>query len=278
VLKDLESKSIYIIREVKAKFRNPAVLWSTGKDSTCVLHLIKKAFFGKVPFPVIHIDTGMKFPEIYEFRDRIAKEWNLNLIVAKNEDALKKGVSPKTREKFECCHLLKTEALKTVIKKHGFDAIIVAIRRDEHSMRNVERFFSPRDENFKWHIVKPKDGDVPFESLQDAELSGWNIFASDFKDASHVRVHPILHWTEIDVWEYIKKNNVPCNPLYFSRNGKRYRSLGCMPCTKPVKSDAKTIDEIIEEIKTTKIEERSGRLQDKEREDVMRRLRALGYM
>lgn len=278
MLKDLESKSIYIIREVKAKFRNPAVLWSTGKDSTCVLHLIKKAFFGKVPFPVIHIDTGMKFPEIYEFRDRIAKEWNLNLIVAKNEDALKKGVSPKTREKFECCHLLKTEALKTVIKKHGFDAIIVAIRRDEHSMRNVERFFSPRDENFKWHIVKPKDGDVPFESLQDAELSGWNIFASDFKDASHVRVHPILHWTEIDVWEYIKKNNVPCNPLYFSRNGKRYRSLGCMPCTKPVKSDAKTIDEIIEEIKTTKIEERSGRLQDKEREDVMRRLRALGYM
>lgn len=278
MLKDLESKSIYIIREVKAKFRNPAVLWSTGKDSTCVLHLIKKAFFGKVPFPVIHIDTGMKFPEIYEFRDRIAKEWNLNLIVAKNEDALKKGVSPKTREKFECCHLLKTEALKTVIKKHGFDAIIVAIRRDEHSMRNVERFFSPRDENFKWHIVKPKDGDVPFESLQDAELSGWNIFASDFKDASHVRVHPILHWTEIDVWEYIKKNNVPCNPLYFSRNGKRYRSLGCMPCTKPVESDAKTIDEIIEEIKTTKIEERSGRLQDKEREDVMRRLRALGYM
>ena len=278
MLKDLESKSIYIIREVKAKFRNPAVLWSTGKDSTCVLHLIKKAFFGKVPFPVIHIDTGMKFPEIYEFRDRIAKEWNLNLIVAKNEDALKKGVSPKTREKFECCHLLKTEALKMVIKKYGFDAIIVAIRRDEHSMRNVERFFSPRDENFKWHIVKPKDGDVPFESLQDAELSGWNIFASDFKDASHVRVHPILHWTEIDVWEYIKKNNVPCNPLYFSRNGKRYRSLGCMPCTKPVKSDAKTIDEIIEEIKTTKIEERSGRLQDKEREDVMRRLRALGYM
>jgi len=148
-------------------------------------------------------------------------------------------------------------------------------------MRNIERFFSPRDNEMKWHIVRPKEhgeaGDAPFESLQQVEL--WNLYQTDFgQECSHVRVHPILHWTELDVWKYTKTKNLPINPLYFSKKGKRYRSLGCMPCTTSIESTASNVDEIIEELRTTKIPERAGRSQDKEREDTMRKLRALGYM
>jgi len=278
-LRDFEQKSIFVLREAKARFENPAVLWSTGKDSTATLHLIRKAFFNEVPFPVVHIDTGRKFKEIYEFRDELAKRWNLNLIVARNEEALREGVSPETRSRFECCSLLKTEALKRCIEEHGFDALIVSIRRDEHEMRNIERYFSPRDKRFRWHIVRPKRrgerGDAPFESLQPVEL--WGLFQTDFgPECSHVRVHPILHWTEVDVWEYVKREGIPVNPLYFSKRGLRYRSLGCECCTQPIKSKAKSIDEIIEELRTTRERERAGRAQDKEM--LMRRLRALGYM
>ncbi len=280
-LKELEKKSIFIIREAKAQFKNPAVMWSTGKDSTAMLTLIRKTFYGEIPFPVIHLDTNFKFPEIYKFRDKIAKEWNLNLIVGKNEEALKVGTSPKTTSKFDCCTALKTEALRLVLKKYKFDALIMSIRRDEHEMRNIERYFSPRDKELKWHFVRPKTkeelkgGDAPFVSEQQVEL--WNLYQSDFgPNCSHVRVHPILHWTELDIWRFIKRENIPLNPLYFSVNGKRFRSLGCMTCTSPIKSNAKNIDEIIEELKTTDIEERAGRSQDKEQ--IMRRLRSLGYM
>ena len=279
-LNDQVEKSIFIIREALAKFKRPAVLWSTGKDSTTVLSLIKKATFEQSDIPVIHIDTEKKFKEIYEFRDTIAKRWKLNLIITKNEEALKNKVSPETTSKFECCNLLKTEALKQVIKKYKFDAIIVSIRRDEHYIRNLERVMSPRDKEFKWHLLREKTsdetktGDAPFVSEQQPEL--WNLFQTDFKDANHVRVHPILHWTELDVWKYIKKESLPVNPLYFSRNGYRYRSLGCACCTSPVKSDAKNINEIVRELELTDIEERSGRSQDKE--TIIRRLRALGYM
>jgi len=279
-MKDLINKSIFIIRETKAKFKNPIVLWSTGKDSTAVLSLIKEAFYGEIPFPVVHIDTGYKFPEMYKFRDDLAKKWNLNLVVIKNEEALKNGMChEKGREK--CCTTLKTETLKQYIKKEKIDAVIVSIRRDEHGIRAYERYMSPRDKNFRWKIFekeKKPTGDSGFKALQDAELSGWFIFATQFNNCDHVRVHPILHWTELDVWKYIKDRNLPVNPLYFSRNGKRFRSLGCMPCTFPVESNAKTIDEIVEELKITKIEERSGRAQDKESEYVMQKLRALGYM
>jgi len=267
-LKKLIDDSIYIIRWAKSNYKNPAVMWSTGKDSTTMLHLIKTAFLGKVPFPVIHLDTGCKFPEIYEFRDMIAKEWNLNLIVGTNE-----------------------EALKNLLKKHKFDALIMSIRRDEHYIRNMERYFSPRDKDGIWRFVRTKseeemkEGDAPFVSEQPLEL--FNLFQTDFgPNCSHVRVHPILHWTELDVWRYIKKNNIPFNPLYrsdyvkkkFGWKNKRFRSLGCQPCTVPVDSSAKIIDDIIEELKTTEVEERSGRSQDKEKEQVMRRLRTLGYM
>jgi len=281
-LKPLIEKSIFIIREVKARFKKPAVMWSTGKDSTVCLHLIKQACFGEVPFPVIHIDTSYKFPEIYKFRDSLAKKWNLKLVIARNEEALKQGVSPKTCSRMECCYKLKTLALKELMEREKYDALIVSIRWDEHPIRGMERYFSPRTSKWYWKVVRPKTkeemkkGDAPVVSLQDTELAGWGIFATDFgKDCSHVRIHPLLHWSEIEVWRYVKEYKLPFNPLYLSRNGCRYRSLGCRPCTEPIKSNAKTIDEIIEELKVTKLKERVGRAQDKEK--LMERLRYLGY-
>lgn len=281
-LKELESRSIFVIRETMARFKKPCVLWSTGKDSTAMLGLIRDAF-GSIPFPVIHIDTGFKFPEMYSFRDNLAKEWKLDLKIAKSPFLGK--MSSKTHSKLDCCTILKTDALKNCITKNGFDSVIVSIRRDEHGIRGYERYMSPRDHDFKWNIVKEKagekqgSGDSDFEAMQDTELAGWGLFETDFgENCSHVRVHPILHWTEQDVWNYIKEKNIPINPLYFSRNGKRFRSLGCMPCTEPIDSNASTIDEIIEELAETKTKERDGRAQDKEEAYAMQKLRSLGYM
>jgi len=263
-LQELENKSIAIIREAKAQFKNLAVLWSTGKDSTTSLWLCKKAFFGRIPFPVIHIDTGYKFPEIYKFRDKVAQEWGFNLLVAKNEEAIEKGMSPE-KGRFECCTLLKTEALQDLIEREKFDALILSIRRDEHGIRGKERYFSPRDEEFKWDYKN-----------QPAEM--WDLYVKPAEDYSHMRVHPILHWTEFEVWQYVKQEGLPVNPLYFAIDGKRYRSLGCQPCTIPIPSNAKTIDQIVEELRTSKISERAGRAQDKEKAYMMQKLRALGYM
>jgi sulfate adenylyltransferase subunit 2 len=279
-LNELIGKSVFILRETKAQFKNPVVLWSTGKDSTATLSLCNEAFFGEVPFPVLHIDTGWKFHEMYKFRDTITKYWNLDLIVEKGEKAGLMRPSKETSHK-ECCQMLKTDVLKEAIEKHGFDAVVVSIRRDEHYMRNIERVSSPRDKKFRWKFLRKKKkgetGDAPFESLQHVEIR--DMLQNDFgEDCHHVRRHPILDWDELDVWNYIKARNLPVNPLYFSKNGKRYRSLGCYPCTTPVESKASSIDEIIEELKTTKIAERSGRSQDKEAEEVMRKLRAMGYM
>lgn len=256
-LDKLEEQSIFILREAKAKFKKLAGLWSMGKDSTVMLAIARKAFFGKVPFPVIHIDNGIDFAETYEYRKKMADEWGLELIVEKS--IIRDDISG-----IKCCGSNKTDALKKVLDEHGFDGLIVSIRRDEHGIRAKERHFSPRDKQFKWNY-----NDQPPEI--------WD-FTSKFEDSSHVRIHPLLQWNEIDTWRYVKRENIPINPLYFSRNGKRYRSLGCTQCTVSVDSNAKTIDEIIEELKTTDIAERSGRMQDKEKENVMQRLRALGYM
>ena len=249
---------------MKAQFKNIACLWSTGKDSTAVVWLCKKAFMGKIPFPIIHIDTGYKFPEIYTFRDKIAEEWGFNLVVAKNEEALKNGMNPKTG-RLDCCTLLKTEALKTLLRQEKYDALILAIRRDEHGIRAKERYYSPRDEEFRWNYTD-----------QPAEL--WDLYVKPSEDFSHMRVHPILHWTELDVWLYVQQEKLPINPLYYAKDGKRYRSLGCMPCTVPIDSNASTIDEIVEELKTSKTPERAGRAQDKEKAYMMQKLRSLGYM
>ncbi len=263
-LRDLENQTIYIIREAYAEFKNPAVLWSTGKDSTAMLYLCRKAFFGKIPFPVIHIDTNHKFRQMYKFRDAIAEEWDLDLIVASNKQAINEGFGPQDG-KLECCTRLKTDALKMCLDEYGFDALILAIRRDEHGIRAKERYFSPRGENFAW-------------DYRDQPLEMWDQYQGLVGEGMHMRIHPILHWRELDVWEYVRREKLPTNPMYFSKNGARYRSLGCEPCTMPVESDAANIDEIVEELKTTKIAERSGRAQDKERIFTMQKLRALGYM
>ncbi|MBU1201546.1 MAG: sulfate adenylyltransferase subunit CysD [Nanoarchaeota archaeon] len=281
-LRELENKSIYIIREAHKKFKKVGVLWSIGKDSTTLLWLCKKAFYGKIPFKVIHIDTGYKFKEIYEFRNKYTKEWDLDLVIAKNEDADKKGITPE-KDHFECCNARKTEALKQCIKKHDFEALLLGIRRDEHGIRDKERYFSPRDKQFKWNIVKEKqnkqEGDSDFIAMQDTEFDAWGIYATDFgPENNHVRIHPMLHWTELEIWKYIQKENIPMVSLYLAKNKKRYRSIGCECCCKPVDSESDDINKIVEELKTTKISERTGRVQNKENHDIMQKLRHLGYM
>jgi sulfate adenylyltransferase subunit 2 len=263
-LEKLENQTIYIIREAYAQFRNVAMLWSIGKDSTTLLWLVRKAFFGKIPFPVIHIDTSYKFKEIYEFRNRYAKEWSLNLIIARNESALKNKMGP-DKGKFECCTELKTNALKQIIAQYNFKALYLAIRRDEHGIRAKERIFSPRDEDFEWDYKN-----------QPPEL--WDQYKTKTKGEEHIRVHPMLAWREIDIWEYIRRENIPIVSLYFAKNGRRYRSIGCECCCQPIQSNADTLDKIIAELKTSKISERAGRAQDKEQDYMMQKLRSLGYM
>jgi len=185
-------------------------------------------------------------------------------VYKRQEEACKEGVGPETG-KLECCTMLKTEALKQTLEKHGFDALILAIRRDEHGIRAKERYFSPRDEEFKW-------------DYRDQPLEMWDQFQGLVGEGFHMRIHPILHWRELDVWEYVKMEGIPVNPMYLARNGQRYRSLGCEPCTLPVESNAATIEEIVEELRTTRVAERSGRAQDKEKSFTMQKLRALGYM
>ncbi len=260
----LENRSIYIIREAYSEFRKVAMLWSIGKDSTTLLWLVRKAFFGRIPFPIVHIDTGYKFKEIYEFRDRYAKEWNLNLFVARNEEAAARGVSP-TRGKFECCTELKTNALKKALAEHRFRALYLAIRRDEHGIRAKERFFSPRNESFQWNYKE-----------QPPEL--WDHYKTRAAEEEHLRIHPMLEWREVDIWEYVRRENIPVTSLYFAKNGKRFRSIGCETCCNPVASEADTLDKIIEELKVSKVSERSGRAQDKESAYMMQKLRSLGYM
>ncbi len=263
-LDELESKSIYIIREAYKQYKNIAVLWSIGKDSTAMLHLCRKAFYGKIPFPVVHLDTSYKFKEIYEFRDKYAKEWNLKLIVGRNEEALAAGMHP-SKGKLQCCTALKTDCLKQVIALHCFRALLLAIRRDEHGIRAKERYFSPRNIDFQWNY---KD--------QPAEL--WDQYKSKQAEEQHLRIHPMLHWTEFDIWNYILREGIPVVSLYFAKNGKRLRSIGCETCCLPIESNADTVEKIVEELRTTRVAERSGRAQDKESAYIMQKLRVLGYM
>ncbi len=264
-LDGLENRSLYILREVRARLRNPAILWSMGKDSTTLLNLCRKAFFGVVPFPVIHLDTSYKFPEMYQFRDHWAKEWGLNLLVVKNQEALQQGMGP-DHGALECCTQLKTNALKQAVHSYGFDGLLLAIRWDEHGVRAKERFFSPRDAQSNWS-----------HGHQPTEL--WGRFpATTASDGGHLRIHPMLHWKELDVWEYMLKENLPANPLYFAANGKRYRSLGCQTCTVPMTSQAQSVADIVDELRSTRSAERAGRMLDKERVFIMQKLRSLGYM
>jgi sulfate adenylyltransferase subunit 2 len=262
-LDKLENDSIYLIREAYYQYKNTGLLWSIGKDSSTLLWLTRKAFFGEIPFPVIHIDTGHKFREMIEWRDLYADKWGLNLIVGSNSGT--SGSESRLNNKIACCHKLKTETLKNVIKENGFRALLLGIRRDEHGVRAKERFFSPRDSSFKWDYKN-----------QPIEL--WSFYKAKAKEDEHIRVHPILQWREVDIWRYIRRENIPVIPLYFAKNGKRYRSIGCECCCSPVNSQADNLDLIIEELESSRQSERAGRAQDKEEANAMQKLRALGYM
>ncbi|HXB97596.1 MAG TPA: sulfate adenylyltransferase subunit CysD [bacterium] len=266
-LAKLEAQSVYIMREAFAKFENLAMLWSIGKDSNVMMWLARKAFFGKVPFPCVHVDTHYKIPEMITFRDQQAKELGLDLVVGENTEVLKSGITfPNGKAtRVECCGTLKKDALQATLHKHGFTAVFAGIRRDEEGTRAKERYFSPRGKDFAWDF---KD--------QPPEL--WDQFKTDFEPDTHIRIHPLLHWTEINIWEYIHQESIPVVGLYFAKNGKRYRSLGCAPCTSTVDSTAASVEEIIEELRGSKVAKRSTRAQDAESEHAFEQLRAQGYM
>lgn len=261
-LDDLESQSIFIFREAFNRIENIAMLWSLGKDSNVMIWLARKAFFGHVPFPVMHVDTAKKFPEMYAFRDRYATEWGLKFISEPCPplDEVDQSLPPAARSAAR-----KTQGLKRAIAKHKFNALFAGIRRDEEATRAKERFFSPRGDSGAWNF-------------RDQPPEFWDQYNTDFPPGTHIRVHPLLQWTEVDIWEYTKREKIPTIELYFAKDGKRYRSLGDQDITFPVASDARTIDEIIDELKTTQVAERSGRAMDHETEDAFERLRADGYL
>lgn len=290
-LDTLEAKSIHILREAYRSLGSVCMLWSIGKDSTVLLHLARKAFFGHVPFPLVHIDTGHKVPEMIEYRDRLAVEWRLNLVVGENAAALaeKRSFPDGTLDRIACCRELKSEALKHTLSgewprqrvdietgalvasedTQPYTGVIVGVRADEEGSRSKERYFSPRDAENDWDV----DDQPP-------EL--WRYFKTDFAPGTHVRVHPLLDWTELNVWEYIERESIPVTSLYFDGGtGTRYRSLGCLPCTTPVESQARDVAEIIAELRSGKfanIAERSGRAQDKDDGGGLESLRREGYM
>ena len=207
-LDDLESKSIYIIREAYARINPMAMLWSIGKDSTAMRWLVRKAFFGRVPFPLVLLDTGMEMDEVYAFRDELTQQWGLDVInyQCPPEEEMDQTLPPATRSAMR-----KTEGLKALLKEQDFKGVVCGIRRDEQGLRAKERVFSPRSLDGSWDF---KDQPPEF----------WDQYKTELPDGAHMRIHPLLHWTEEDIWEYTKAENIPFVPLYLSQYGKRYRS------------------------------------------------------
>jgi sulfate adenylyltransferase subunit 2 len=293
-LQKLEAESIQIIREVVAEFRNPVMLYSIGKDSAVMLHLARKAFFpGKLPFPLLHVDTTWKFKEMIEFRDNLAKEYDFELIVHKNQDGIDKGIGPFTNGSAVHTDVMKTQALKQALNKYGFDAAFGGARRDEEKSRAKERVFSFRDSKHQWD---PKN--------QRPEL--WQNYNGKIHKGESIRVFPLSNWTELDIWQYIHLEDIPIVPLYLSaprpvveRDGVlinvnddrmplaegevpemrnvRFRTLGCYPLTGAVESDAKTLPEVIQEMLLTKTSERQGRVIDHDQAGSMERKKQEGY-
>lgn len=258
----LENLSVYIFREAFNRIDRLAMLWSLGKDSNVMVWLAKKAFFGHVPFPVVHVDTGKKFAEMYAFREQYAKEWDLDLVTGDCPpvEEMDPTLPPAARSAAR-----KTAGLKSLLADKGYTGVIAGIRRDEEGTRAKERVFSPRGEAAQWDVRN-----------QPPEF--WNQYNTSFPPGTHVRIHPLLHWTEIDIWRYIEREGIPVVDLYFARDGKRYRSLGDQDITNPIDSEADTIAKIIDELATTRAPERAGRAMDHEAEDAFERLRAHGYM
>ncbi len=287
----LEAQSVYILREGYAAFRSLCMLWSIGKDSTVLLWLTRKAFYGHVPFPLVHIDTSYKIPEMIRYRDRMTAEWRLNMIVGQNQAALEAGQTfPEGAvDRIACCRSLKTEALKHTLSgewprlrynhdrrtyepdpnPEPFTGVIVGARADEEGSRSKERYFSPRTVRSQWKV-------------EDQPPEFWNQFNTEFPPGTHVRIHPLLDWTELNIWEYIEREQIPTVSLYYDQGeGKRYRSLGCGPCTTPVESGAKSVSEVIVELRSGRyatIAERAGRAQDKDDGGGLETLRREGYM
>jgi sulfate adenylyltransferase subunit 2 len=261
-LDELEAQSIFVFREAFARLRRVALLWSLGKDSNVMIWLARKAFFGRVPFPVLHVDTGKKFTEMYAFRERFAAEWNLDVKVEPCPpiEAIDPTLPPAARSAGR-----KTAGLKHAVEKYGFDGLVAGIRRDEEPTRAKERVFSPRRSEGDWDV-------------RDQPPEFWDQFNASPPPGAHLRVHPILHWTESDIWAYTRRENIPIIPLYLSTNGKRYRSLGDADITFPVVSDASNIEEILAELEATRVPERAGRALDHETEDAFERLRVAGYL
>lgn len=266
-LDQLESQSIFILREAHHAVDKLAMLWSCGKDSNVMVHLAKKAFFGRVPFPLVHCDTGLEFDEVYQFRDEAARKWNVDLIVHPCPSLEKTDASlpPAARVAAR-----KTLGLKEVMEKYGFNGIIAGIRRDEEATRAKERIFSPRNESGAWEV-------------RDQPPEFWNHYHTAVPKGGSLRIHPLLHWTERDIWHYIAREKIPVVSLYFAKDysGKmmRFRSLGEKGITFPIESRATTLKAILEELPQVKTAERSGRpMGADEDESSFERLRADGYM
>jgi sulfate adenylyltransferase subunit 2 len=293
-LKQLEAESIHIIREVVAEFENPVMLYSIGKDSSVMLHLARKAFYpAKPPFPLMHVDTGWIFRDMYDFRERMARESGMELIVYTNEEARAQGINPFDHGSKVHTDLYKTVALRDALDKYRFDVAFGGARRDEEKSRAKERVDSFRDRNHRWD---PKN--------QRPEL--WNIYNGRIHKGESIRAFPISNWTELDVWQYIYLENIPIVPLYYAeerpivdRDGMkimvddermplepgetprqewvRFRTLGCYPLTGAVESRARTLPDIIQEMLMTRTSERQGRVIDHDSSASMEQKKREGY-
>ena len=297
-LQRLEAESIHIMREVVAEADKPVMLYSIGKDSAVMLHLARKAFFpGKLPFPVMHVDTRWKFQEMYRFRDKMVEEMGLDLITHINPDGVAQDINPFTHGSAKHTDIMKTEGLKQALDKYGFDAAFGGARRDEEKSRAKERVYSFRDSKHRWD---PKN--------QRPEL--WNVYNGKVKKGESIRVFPLSNWTELDIWQYIYLEQIPIVPLYFAAereviemNGAlimidderilehlsdeqkasiqkkmvRFRTLGCYPLTGAVESTATTLPEIIQEMLLTRTSERQGRVIDHDQAGSMEEKKRQGY-
>jgi sulfate adenylyltransferase subunit 2 len=293
-LKQLEAESIHIFREVAAEFDNPVMLYSVGKDSSVLLHLARKAFApGKIPFPLLHVDTTWKFQEMIAFRDEIAKKHDLNLLVHINPEGVKMNVGPFSHGSSKHTDIMKTQGLKQALNHYKFDAAFGGARRDEEKSRAKERVYSFRDENHRWD---PKN--------QRPEL--WNIYNAQINKGESIRVFPMSNWTELDIWQYIYMENIEIPSLYLAKprpvvkrdgvffmvdddrmpmeegetpemRSVRFRTLGCYPLTGAVESSAATLPEVIQEMLLTKTSERQGRVIDHDSSGSMEKKKMEGY-
>jgi sulfate adenylyltransferase subunit 2 len=293
-LKRLEAESIEIMREVVAEFRKPVMLYSIGKDSSVMLHLAIKAFHpAPVPFPLLHVDTTWKFREMISFRDATVQRLGLNLIVYVNQEGLNRDINPIASGSARHTHVMKTEALRQALDANAFDAAFGGARRDEEKSRAKERIFSFRSKGHAWD---PRN--------QRPEL--WNLFNTRIRAGESIRVFPLSNWTELDIWQYIRCENIPVVPLYFAkmrpvvwRSGTwimvdderlplepgerpqmrlvRFRTLGCYPLTGAIESAAATLDDIVAEMESAKVSERQGRLIDTDETASMEKKKREGY-